>query len=135
MKFSVRQIPEEGRAFYEKLDGKVIGLADEEDIQCLSLLDAEAFVEKADETCIIKMKVQGRYSLACARCLEPTEQDRSDKFDLYIDIEPQTDIINLDEDIRQELVIALSSVALCQPDCKGICPNCGTNLNNNKCTC
>jgi len=36
---------------------------------------------------------------------------------------------------RESLQIALPMKPLCKDDCKGLCPNCGTNLNKATCDC
>lgn len=43
--------------------------------------------------------------------------------------------INLAALLWQELMLALPIKVLCKSDCKGICPECGKNLNQEKCTC
>ncbi|MCK5580682.1 MAG: DUF177 domain-containing protein [Candidatus Omnitrophica bacterium] len=134
MKFSVREIPDGGKTLQEVIDCNVIGLVDE-GFECLTPLEAIADVEKADQTIIVKMEIKGRYEMTCSRCLEPISQDRVDQFDLYLDIDPKQDIVDLDEDIRQEMLVALSSVVLCKEDCKGLCQDCGVNLNSEQCKC
>lgn len=37
--------------------------------------------------------------------------------------------------LRAESLIAAGARALCQPDCKGLCPICGANLNEAECAC
>ena len=41
----------------------------------------------------------------------------------------------LGEVLREQVLLALPMKALCQVDCKGLCPTCGTNLNLNNCNC
>lgn len=43
--------------------------------------------------------------------------------------------IDLDEAARADLLLELPSKFLCSPDCKGLCPQCGVNLNVESCTC
>ena len=50
--------------------------------------------------------------------------------DFYID-----DQIDLDRLIETETTLALPMKPLCDPDCRGLCPNCGANRNVNPCTC
>ena len=85
----------------------------------------------------------------CARCLEPlsfdVEVDLTELFE-YPDTDARGRVI-ADEDIEEELpklegdfldlepllrdavVLALPAKPLCQPDCLGLCVECGTNLN------
>jgi len=41
----------------------------------------------------------------------------------------------LEEFIRQQLLLAKPEYPLCATDCKGLCPQCGCDLNNGACQC
>ena len=43
--------------------------------------------------------------------------------------------VDLDPLVRDDIVIRYPSKLLCSPDCKGLCPNCGKNLNEGDCDC
>jgi uncharacterized protein len=43
--------------------------------------------------------------------------------------------IDLTEMLRQNVLLALPMVTLCQEDCKGLCPQCGHDLNLGPCEC
>ena len=44
-------------------------------------------------------------------------------------------IIELKDSVQEQLVLALPVKPLCRESCKGLCSNCGANLNNVKCDC
>jgi uncharacterized protein len=44
-------------------------------------------------------------------------------------------VIDLDDIIRQQLLLALPMKKLCSEQCKGMCLRCGANLNQNACGC
>lgn len=44
-------------------------------------------------------------------------------------------ILDLAPLVRAEVMIAVAGGVLCRPDCKGLCPECGANLNNTTCSC
>ncbi len=44
-------------------------------------------------------------------------------------------IIKFDDRVRESLVLALPMKMLCREDCKGLCPICGINLNEEFCSC
>jgi len=46
-----------------------------------------------------------------------------------------TNYIDLDEDVRQYILLAIPQKLLCREKCLGICPACGVNRNNEACTC
>ncbi len=96
--------------------------------------------------------------LTCARCLAEFERDlHCDLFCAYAprpaerrqptagDLELSTDDVGLiffegrtidtAEAVREEILAALPYRALCRPDCRGLCPRCGANLNLETCAC
>ena len=44
-------------------------------------------------------------------------------------------VLDITEAIRQYAVLALPMKPLCKPDCQGLCPHCGRNLNEGQCSC
>jgi uncharacterized metal-binding protein YceD (DUF177 family) len=44
-------------------------------------------------------------------------------------------IMDISEALRQYTLMALPIKRLCMQDCSGLCPTCGTNLNEKKCNC
>ncbi len=71
----------------------------------------------------------------CARCLDDVRVTVSVK-NLCFHFEKVKDLeVDLTEDVREELLLAVPSCFYCSPDCKGICPMCGANLNHETCSC
>ena len=90
--------------------------------------------------------LESTLACTCSLCLEEFAQP----LELVIDEETQSassleeeserlrindDILDLTEAVRQYLEMAPPMKPLCQPGCKGICPGCGTNLNDGTCVC
>jgi uncharacterized protein len=93
--------------------------------------------------------------LVCSRCLEPFRLPVDGPFDIrYLpaseasaeaereieeeDLETsfyRDDQIDLNELLREQFYLALPMKPLCRDDCKGLCPQCGTNLNTGTCGC
>jgi len=93
--------------------------------------------------------------LPCSRCLEPFRMPVDASFDLrYLpatemaaeeerevqeeDLETsyyRDDQIDLNELLREQFYLALPMKPLCREDCKGLCAQCGTNLNTGTCAC
>ena len=83
--------------------------------------------------------VTGRASVSlatvCARCLDDIRVTIAVK-DLCFHFEKVRDLeVDLTDDVREELLLAVPSCFYCSPDCQGICPMCGTNLNHGACSC
>jgi len=43
--------------------------------------------------------------------------------------------LDLTEALREEVFLAVPAFVECRPDCKGLCPRCGANLNDGPCDC
>ena len=44
-------------------------------------------------------------------------------------------IIDVDDLVREQIELALPMSRLCSDDCRGLCPECGANLNEGDCAC
>lgn len=97
-------------------------------------------------TGIVRADVTGE----CDRCLEPASFEISGEIEeYYLFEEPENPqeyedgfelvsperVIDLGEAISDAVVMDTPFVVLCQPDCQGLCPTCGANLNEGDCGC
>jgi uncharacterized protein len=94
-------------------------------------------------------------TLRCGRCLESFKYPVDANFDLLFlphedntgegEVEVQDDdlatafyhdeTIDLGQLMREQFYLALPMKPLCDAACRGLCPVCGTNLNDTTCTC
>ena len=70
--------------------------------------------------------------MPCDRCGEVTSREWNRRFSHVLVSELNED---LDELLREDILLDLPSKYLCSPDCKGLCPKCGKNLNEGDCGC
>ena len=102
----------------------------------------------ADETVIVRGIARAEITSPCARCLKPTatavEAEVEEAFFRDIDgtLEVEEDhykysghVLELDDAVRTALLLELPSRVLCKEDCKGLCSQCGRDLNINECSC
>lgn len=108
----------------------------------------------------VDLNVQGQLKtvleLPCDRCLEPVIIPVAAPFDLYYspgeyeaDKSGETELQNRDLDfavyehdqldldalVLEQLELALPLRVWCREACRGLCPQCGTNLNDEPCQC
>jgi uncharacterized protein len=134
VKIKVRDIPRDGLTIRETVNAKEIGLTPE-DLKCLSPLAIAAQVEKAENAVIVHAEVEGSFELECGRCLDPIVEKSVKDFEMYFETDPSVEFVDLGEELRQEMILAFWGKEVCKEDCKGLCPNCGANLNREKCKC
>lgn len=76
---------------------------------------------------LLETAVQGRWEVPCSRCLRGHEREFDGELEeTYPLSQPSIDVV---EELRQVLVLAAPQRSLCRPNCKGLCPRCGENLN------
>jgi uncharacterized protein len=100
-------------------------------------------------------KLDGQVEVSCARCLEPVVILISRSFDLlYRPLESEkgadevaineaeTEIgyykgegMELEDSLREQILLAVPIKTLCRYDCKGLCATCGANRNEQLCDC
>lgn len=150
MKLLVSKIPEDGTE--EELTVRV-SLSDENH-------EDEARVRFRASRYGERVLIEGRASLTtaleCSRCLkqfsypvdtefqveyiprgkEPDEADERELSADELDVSLYSqDEIDIDSMVREQLMIAIPMKPLCDPQCGGICPRCGKNLNEESCDC
>jgi uncharacterized protein len=135
IKIPVRDITSNGFDIDQSIPKEGIGLSDEE-VDIRSLLNIKAHIERVDNFVIADTHIKADFGYMCARCLEElySQEERFYKFDFELD-PTGTEFIDLGEEIRQEMIMANPPRVLCSKDCKGICPECGANLNKEQCKC
>jgi uncharacterized protein len=99
--------------------GVVTAPVEEECSRCLTLFDAEL---SGDFSFIIKSGEEKPTSLS------------SENGNIFY-VKRNEPVIELNDVIRESLILALPLKPLCDQDCKGLCPNCGVNLNEETCDC
>ena len=104
----------------------------------------------------LRGEIRTEVELLCDRCLAPTRAPLAVEFDTsFIPREAEAakaenvellaedlglsaydgEAVDLDELVREQILLALPSRRLCREDCKGLCPKCGTDLNAGHCSC
>ena len=93
---------------------------------------------------MLDAKVSGEYNAVCDRCggnsVFEIEFDFSEGFSKTPDEDEEIMLladenINISEAVLRNVFMNLPMKHICSQDCKGICPKCGTNLNEAQCDC
>ena len=99
--------------------------------------------------------VETRVQVECDRCLQQVELPVNSDFSLeYItgsdyessEVAELTEAemsvavfdgkaLDVDEIVKEQVVLAVPTRMLCREDCKGICPECGVDRNTGECSC
>lgn len=118
-------------------------------------LHGDVKVTRLSEGLLVQGDIEADVTMECSRCLTelnlPVDASLEEQFQPTVDIvtgmpvhraEYEDDqafeidpnhLMDLSEPVRQALLVALPMKPLCREDCKGICPECGANLNEVDC--
>ncbi|MDQ6957965.1 MAG: DUF177 domain-containing protein [Mariprofundaceae bacterium] len=131
--------------------------ADLQDDSCGDIAPLPHGCSDADWDAVLEHKggcyhLGGRWSISvrctCCRCNSPVEHtisgnmtrvfrmgscDDADSDDE--DVLPLPGQINLVDVLREEIWLVWPQNAVCRPECKGLCPHCGADLNRASCGC
>jgi uncharacterized protein len=103
----------------------------------------------------IRGRLVADVSFDCTRCLEPVSRRLDIDFDaIFVDAAEEADktdvevgsdaldeslvengLIDIADVVREQILLAIPDQVFCRDDCKGLCPQCGTNLNLIDCKC
>jgi uncharacterized protein len=112
-------------------------------------------LERHDDNILLRGRLQGELHFTCSRCLDSFTGPLNCTFDLLVKIgrapipaqEKELDSEELDEEyfqgdevdmhglLREQILLALPWKPLCREDCRGLCGQCGANLNRESCSC
>lgn len=113
----------------------------------IEFIDPVSFIGKITnigESFEVEGQIKTTIKTSCYRCLEDAIYNVDVNFiEEYTNKNVQDDdkiifkddFIELNEYVLGSILLNLPMKMLCRPDCKGLCPVCGTNLNFNVCQC
>jgi uncharacterized protein len=127
----------------------------DEDLKIVGPLTGDVRMRRVDQGLLIDGWVNLTLEQTCNRCLKQFEQPMHVTFEerFYPTLDVVTGMplppieedevfpisehheVNLTEAIRQNVLLAIPMVTLCNPDCAGLCSQCGHDLNLGPCQC
>ena len=141
-------LPFERAWFHSALSGVDVELAEDGGA-------ADVTVEKTGDNVFVRGDLRGHLEVPCARCLASASIDlaapihmtygRATDEELAAEVEMTDDDVDFStfdgEEIdlgalfREQILLAIPMTPLCRPECKGLCSQCGKDLNEGPCTC
>lgn len=112
---------------------------------------------RSEKDVFLNGTIQGRLSGQCGRCLEPYAFSLDREFSLVLSPQPALgqeielgqelredelstsfyhgDNIDVSSLVQEQILLTLPSVPLCKEECRGLCAQCGADLNQETCEC
>ena len=131
MKIHVNRVPEEGLKDHAVYNPSELDM-ERWDVQLPEPFEVDAFIMKADTELVVDADIRCSLRMACSRCLEKFDRVVTADALFTYTVQP-TDVVDITDDVRQEIILAYPMIPVCRPDCKGLCSACGQNLNAGSC--
>lgn len=126
---------------------EALGLGDE----FQSRVGVDLTIDKTPNQVLLVAVVETEAKCVCDRCLGGFEMPVSTSYTMYYVTEKQTPenvdpsefqvlppgltVVDIADDVRQTILLAIPLKLLCSENCEGLCPKCGVNLNSSPCSC
>jgi len=148
MKIQIKHLQDGLHTFSFRETAAACGLVDHPHLQADVAIDVE--VEKSSPHLFVKNRVRTVGRFVCDRCLEEFDQVLEESTTTTFSsspelVEPENeeihplakDAVEIDitNDVRDALLLAVPVKTVCRPGCKGLCPHCGADLNHEACRC
>lgn len=154
MRIELENLEDGKGSFAHTYQPEELNLVDER-VRVTEPITVNGRVRKSGSEVDVSGRVETRVNIECDRCLKTLEMPVSAGFKLqYItgqDYETSHaaeltademalsvfdgEAIDVDEIVREQILLSIPDHALCDENCRGICSMCGTNLNAGSCEC
>ena len=152
MKIYIKDSPQGHSHYQGRVKAEDIGLTSDDELEIVTLIDVDVDLTREGNSFYTLADTKTIVLMPCARCLERTEVAISGSFEGIFKWRPSsvpfTRIseeddnhefggfeLDLGELVRESVLMSLPIAPLCRPDCAGLCPHCGADLNRGKCSC
>src|SRR6266478_2718650 len=154
MRIELDRLEEMGGKFSEAYDVDSLPL-DEEDVRLTEPAEVRGRIKRSGEEVELLGELHAKVESLCSRCLQPVElpihaafaerfvpavswvaeeQHELQEEDLNLAVF-DGEAIELEDLVREEILLAIPAQVLCREECKGLCPTCGIDRNAGSCQC
>jgi uncharacterized protein len=154
MRIELDRLEELGGKFSEAYDVESLPL-DEEDVRLAEPAEVRGRIRRSGQEVELRGELHAKIESLCSRCLKPVqlpihaefaerfvpavswrdeEQHELQEEDLNLAVF-DGEAIELNDLVREEILLAVPAQILCREDCKGLCPTCGIDRNASSCEC
>lgn len=157
MRISLSDIPREGLDLQFEMDPAALDLEDS-GIKFVAPIHVQSRLVVMERTVYVSGAADAEAELQCVRCLVAIPFPLRATF--QVNVEPREsvsettpgelhelrreeldehtysgDTMDLEELVREQILLALPTYPLCRSDCRGLCPQCGADQNRLACCC
>lgn len=114
----------------------MLNLGQDRLVRAASPVRYDLFAERISGEVVVRGTLSLDLQLTCSRCTDLFSTTLEDSSFLRSYEAPEgVESVDLTDDIREDILLDLPAYPVCAPECKGLCPQCGKNLNTGPCLC
>lgn len=136
MKILVARIPEEGSTLEGDEPGSIMQVENDTFIEDCGDIHYALYAQRISDELVVRGTLDVKVDLQCARCSDffSTTVGVSDFLRAY-PAPDGTDAVDITVDLREDILLHVPGFPVCNEECKGVCPQCGADLNKSSCEC
>ena len=134
MKVKVEKIKDKTIEIEEEIPASSWGL-DSSDITFVNSIYLKCKFFRVRDEIVVETLVTTHRDIVCSRCLRQARQTVEQSFTKSYKDSEVGEYLEINDDIREDILLNFPMQALCKRDCKGVCSRCGVDLNYQKCEC
>jgi len=114
-------------------------------IRSAGFCEVVGIISSNSDILIFNAEIKVDLEMICSRCLDtfiyPIDIDIEERFTTNSKSEDDEaivvfdDVLDITEIVETSIISTLPIKRVCKEDCKGLCQECGCNLNSNTCSC
>ncbi len=153
MRLELEKLAEEGGKFARVYEANELPL--DAEVRLVEPAEVRGRIRRDGKEVELRGKLDTKLEVMCGRCLQPVQVPIATEFkerfvravswaaDEQHELQAEDlnvavfdgEGIELDDLVREELLLALPANVLCREDCRGLCPTCGIDRNLSNCQC
>ena len=134
MKIEIEKIRDKAISLEENIPAKDWDL-DSSDVLFVNDIKLKCDFTEINGEIVVDGEVATDREVTCSRCLGKVFKTIKQDFTKSYNIKDLGESLDIDNDVREEVLLDFPMKVLCKPDCRGICSGCGGDLNSQECNC
>jgi uncharacterized protein len=129
------EIPVDGISFQSGVRVELDVLQADHAYYCTGVVRCDVLLECS--RCLKKypLTLRGDIDFSIREAGEVQHLDGTEAPDIQIVIPSGSSRVDISDPVRETIILEIPLKPLCDPDCRGLCPRCGVNLNEQECNC
>ena len=136
IRIETTQIGEDGYSVSGEEPGELLDLVNDPVARDPGPISYDLTVELAGQELVVRGQVEVPLQLRCSRCAHFfSTTARVSSFLHAYEWEEHLEFLDVSSDVREDLLLEIPGFPLCHEGCKGLCAQCGQDLNEGRCGC